>query len=128
MPPGIHLRPRRALLNPSAQVRHFTLRQSRALGWHHVVRVGGRDAPEQFAGLRLAWDQRAFARFAGQHRRRARIEAEVGFLFVRTMALRAALDQDRFDVAVEINGGTGQGGCPGDEEREQSGAEEAGGA
>ena len=127
MPPGIHLRPRRAFLNPLTQRRHFPVGQSGALGRHHVVRVGGRDALEQFARLRLARDQRAFARFAGQDRRRTRIKTEVGFLFVRTVALRAAFDQDRLDVAIEVNGGTGQGGCPGEQEREQSGAKEAGG-
>ena len=68
---GIDLGPRRSLLNPLAHCRHFAFRQSRALRWHDVVRVGSGDPLEQFAGVRLPRDQRSLARFARQDRRRA---------------------------------------------------------
>ena len=62
------LGPDRALFDPAAQRGDLCRGQALALGRHHIVGVGGRDAGEQRAGVGLAGDERGFSRFAAPQR------------------------------------------------------------
>ena len=99
----------RALLDPLAQ-RLALLRRKRAVGIqrrHHVIRVRGEDAHDQFALLGLAGNDRAFAQ-----RDFAVIEAQLGFALVRVraVAMKAVLRKDRANVAIEVDA-LGRAGC-----------------
>jgi hypothetical protein len=80
----------------------------RLLRRHALISVVGRDATDQFALVRLAWDDGRHAVPIG-FRIFLDVEAQLGLtvLLVRAVTGEALVGQDRADVAIEIDGRLG---------------------
>ena len=97
------LGPDRALFDPAAQRGDLCRGQALALGRHHIVGVGGRDAGEQRAGVGLAGDERGFSRFAAPQRGAAGGEGKAALGFLRAVAIETAAREQGLDVAHKID-------------------------
>ena len=102
-PVRFFFRPDCALINPCFQRANLIRGESVALGWHLVIRIFGRDALDEMALSALANDPKRFLRLTSARCVGFVVQSQAAFLFIRSVTFVATLDEDRLDVADEIN-------------------------
>ena len=85
----IAIRPNSTFADPAGEAGNFGRCQSRTLGRHDLIWIGGGDATDEFAGLGFSHLEDHLARFGRLKGRRSRIQAKIGLLLVRAMAFEA---------------------------------------
>ena len=95
--------PDRALPDPLSQQRNFSGRQSVLVGRHPHFVVDVIDQLDQVALLWLARNDRRETGISTSQHPRAKIEPQIRFLFVLTVAVPATLFEDRSDVTLKID-------------------------
>ena len=100
----VDLGPYGPLADPPGQAGDLGGRQTRALGRHDLIRIGGGRPTEQLAGLGLARHQSGLARFGRLQRRRSRVQTQLRLLLVGTVTFGAAPNQQGLDLGREVGG------------------------
>jgi hypothetical protein len=95
----------RTLIDPAFQEIDLVSRQFLvgAGGRHLQIGISGEDPVDQFAGSRFSRHDRDLARFRGLCRGLFQIESQprLSLVFIRAVALKTIVRQDRPDVAIE---------------------------
>jgi hypothetical protein len=95
------------LLNPLSEFCNLHIGEAVMIiwRWHDRVIVIGGHAADQFAQIRLAWDNRWFARFTSTHSGLKQVEPQFALSgsLVGAVAMSTPLGQNRSDVAAEID-------------------------